>query len=218
MLRSLTGSGGSLGPAPRRHFPASSCFSTKGNTFGVDFQLRRPPAKQQGPGSQRQPRPSLAYGDQRARGEKGKRCFAEQRRIGAVVCSPRRVYLSRMQLLEWILEQSMRCGLGAEVPSWIWEDCTGPCPEGIFLQTPASPRGRTRLEWLFSSGDHQQSSRAKEARGSPNALWPMESRELGEKKASVALLSKGVFALRFVPRGELTFPECSSQNLVLSRG
>ena len=69
MLRSLTGSGGLLGPAPRRHFPASSCFSTKGNTFGVDFQLRRPPAKQQGPGSQRQPRPTLAYGDPRV-GEK----------------------------------------------------------------------------------------------------------------------------------------------------
>ena len=62
----------------------------------------------------------------------------------------------------------------------------------------------------------QQSSRAKEARGSPYALWPMESRELGEKKASVALLSKGVFALRFVPGGESTLPECSSQNLVLS--
>ena len=139
-------------------------------------------------------------------------------RIGAVVCSRRRVYLSRKQLLEWILEQSMRCGLGAEVPSWIWGDCTGPCPEGIFLPTPASPRSRTRLEWLFSSGDHQQSSRAKEARGRPNALWPMESRELGEKKASVALLSKGVFVLRFVPGGESTFPECSSQNLVLSRG
>ena len=138
-------------------------------------------------------------------------------RIGAVVCSRRRVYLSRKQLLEWILEQSMRCGLGAEVPSWIWGDCTGLCPEGIFLPTPASPRSRTRLQWLFSSGDHQQSSRAKEARGSPNALWPMESRELGEKKAGVALLSKGVFVLRFIPGGESTFPECSYQKLLWSR-
>ena len=218
MLRSLAGSGGLLGPAPRRHFPANSCFSTKENRFGVDSHLRILPPKQQGPGSQRQPRPTLAYVDQRARGKKGQRCFAQQRCIGAVVCSPRRVYLSRMQLPAWSLERSVSCGLVAEFPSWIWGDCTGPCPEGIFLPTPASPRSRTRLEWLFSSGDHQQSSRAKEARGSPNALWPMESRELGEKKASVALLSKGVFALRFVPGGESTFPECSSQNLVLSRG
>jgi hypothetical protein len=160
----------------------------------------------------------LVYGDQRARGEKGKRCFAEQRCICTAFGFPRRVYLSTMQLSEPRFEPWVRWGLHAEVPSWIWGDCTGPCPEGIFLPTPASPRCRTRLEWLFSSGDHQQSSRAKEARGSPNALWPMESRELGEKKASVALLSKGVFALRIVPGGESTFPECSSQNLVLSRG
>ena len=131
--------GGLLGSAPRRHLPPISCLSTKENTLGVGFQLRRPPAKQQGPGSQRQPRPSLAYGDQRPGGEKGKRCFAEQRRIGAVVCSLRRVYISRMQLPAWSLEQSLRCGLGAELPSWFREGCWGLRPEGIFLQTLASP-------------------------------------------------------------------------------
>ena len=130
---------GLLGPASRRHFPANSCFASKENTFGVCFHLRRPPAKQQGPGSQRQPRPSLAYGDQRARGEKGNRCFAEQRRIGAVVCSPRTVYLSRMQLSEPRLEPWVRWGLGADFPSWLREDCWGLCPEGIFRPTPASP-------------------------------------------------------------------------------
>ena len=83
----------------------------------MGFQLGRPPAKQQGPGSERQPRPSLAYGDQRARGEKGKRCFAEQRRIGAVVSSPTRVYLSRMQLPEWSFELWVRWGLGDEIHS-----------------------------------------------------------------------------------------------------
>ena len=86
-----------LWPASRRHFPANSCMSTKGNRFGVGFKLRRPPEKHQGPGRQRQSKPYLAYGDQRARGEKGKRCFAAQRRIGALICSRRRVYLSRMQ-------------------------------------------------------------------------------------------------------------------------
>ena len=111
--------GGLLGSAPRRHLPPISCLSTKENTLGVGFQLRRPPAKQQGPGSLRQPRPSLAYGDQRPGGEKGKRCFAEQRRIGAVVCSPTRVYLSRMQLPARSLERSLRYGLGAEVPSYL---------------------------------------------------------------------------------------------------
>ena len=61
----------------------------------------------------------MAYGDQRARGEKGKRCFAEQRRIGAVVCSPRSVYLSRMQLSEPRFEPWVRWGLSAELPSWL---------------------------------------------------------------------------------------------------
>ena len=79
----------------------------------MDFPLRGAPAKQQGPGSQRQPRPSVPSGDQRARGEKGKRGFAEQRRMAAEVCSPRRVYLSRMQLPEWSFELWVRWGLGA---------------------------------------------------------------------------------------------------------
>ena len=136
--------GGLLGPASRRHFLAKPCFAKKENTIGVGFQLRRPPAKQQGPGSQRQPRPSLAYGAQRPGGEKGKRCFAEQRRIGAVVCSPRRVSLSRMQLSEPRLEPWVRWGLGAEFPSWLREDCWGLRPEGIFWPSPASPRRRTR--------------------------------------------------------------------------
>ena len=184
--------------------------------FGVGFQLRRPPAKQQGPGSLRQPRPSLAYGVQRPGGEKGKRCFAEQRRIGAVVCSPRRVSLSRMQHPEWSMQRSIRCGLGAKFPSWPWVDCWGLRPEGIFLATPASPRRRTRSEWVSSSGDHEQRSRAQGARGNPDPLCPLETSRLGEKKASVALLSKGALGLWFVPRGESTFPECSSLNGVWS--
>ena len=182
----------------------------------MGFQLRRPPAKQQGPGRQRQPRPSLAYGAQRPGGEKGKRCFAEQRRIGAVVCSPRRVSLSRMQHPEWSMQRSIRCGLGAKFPSWPWVDCWGLRPEGIFLATPASPRRRTRLEWLSSSGDHQQSSRAQGARGNPDPLCPLETSRLGGKKAISALLSKGALGLWFVPRGESTFPECSSLNGVWS--
>ena len=64
VLRSLAISAGLMGPTPRRHCPANSCLSRKENTFGVGFPLRGPPAKQQGPGSQRQPRPSLTYGVQ----------------------------------------------------------------------------------------------------------------------------------------------------------
>ena len=52
--------GGWLGPVHTGLLKAKSAFSAKEKTFGVGFQLRRPPAKQQCPRSQRQPRPSLA--------------------------------------------------------------------------------------------------------------------------------------------------------------
>ena len=131
MLNSLAGSGGFLGPASRRHFPINSCFATKENKFGVGLKVGRPQAKQQGPGSQSHPRPSLAYGDKRARGEKGKRCFAEQGCIGALVCSPRRVYLSSMQLSECRFEPWVRWGLRAEVESW-FGGIAGACAQNAF--------------------------------------------------------------------------------------
>ena len=40
-----------LGPGRRRPSRAQSCFPTKENPWGVGFGHRRPPAKQQGPGS-----------------------------------------------------------------------------------------------------------------------------------------------------------------------
>ncbi len=52
--------GGLLWPGHTGLLQATIAFSAKEKTFGVGFQLRRPPAKEQGPRSQRQPRPSLA--------------------------------------------------------------------------------------------------------------------------------------------------------------
>ena len=56
------GMGGLLGPVHTGLLQAKSAFCAKEKTFGVGFQLQRPPAKQQCPRSQRQPRPSLALG------------------------------------------------------------------------------------------------------------------------------------------------------------
>ena len=183
----------------------------------MDFQLRILPPKQQGPGSQRQPRPSLVYGDQRARGEKGKRGFAEQRCICAAVGSPRRVEVSRMQLSEprfepWVRWASVQSSLvgseGLLVPASRRHFCANSC---------ISTRPTT-----FGVGFQLRRPPAKQqgpgSQGSPDPLWPMETRWLGEKKASVALLSKGALGLWFVSLGESIFPECSSQNLILSRG
>ena len=49
----------------------------------------------------------------------------------------------------------------------------------------------------------------REQEAAQTLLGPMGSLGLGEKKASVALLSKGALGLWFVPRGESPFPECS---------
>ena len=72
------------------------------------------------------------------------------------------------------------------------------------------------LEWVSISGDHQQCSRAQGARGSTDPLWSMKTRGQGEKKASVALLSKGALGLWFVPREESNFRECRSLHGVWS--
>ena len=60
-----------LGPGRRRPSRAQSCFLTKENPWGVGFSGRRPPAKQQDPGSQGQPSPALPSGEWRAGGENG---------------------------------------------------------------------------------------------------------------------------------------------------
>ena len=59
--------GGLLGPVQTGRFQAESALSPKQKMFGLGFQLRRPPAKQQGPRRRRKPRPYLALWELRAR-------------------------------------------------------------------------------------------------------------------------------------------------------
>ena len=47
------------------------------------------------------------------------RCFLDPRRVGAVVCCPRRVSFCRMPLPEDCFGPSVRRGLSAERPSWL---------------------------------------------------------------------------------------------------
>ena len=145
------------------------------------------------------------------------RCFLDPRRVGAVVCCPRRVSLCRMQLPEDCLGPSVRRGLGAERPSWLRGHGWGLGAEGLRAPNPASPRRRTRGEWVSGTGDPQQSSRAQGARGSPAPLCPMESAGPGAKRACAAFLSRGALGLWFAALGEFPFAGCSSQKLVLGR-
>ena len=133
--------GSQQGPGRRMPSQAQSCFPAKENTLGVGFRLRRAPANQQGPGSQRQPSPALPNGMRCPGWENGLRCFPEQRRSGAGVCSPRSFSCPfadcRAQELGWCL-----WGVGAFVqsgPASLGLYCWGMGEEGLRTFNPASP-------------------------------------------------------------------------------
>ena len=73
------------------------------------------------------------------------------------------------------------------------------------------------MELVSSGGDHQPSSSAHGARGSPDPPWPYGSLGLGENQAGAALLSQAASGLRFVPRAQFPFAECSCQKFVYGR-
>ena len=116
------------------------------------------------------------------------RCFLDPRRVGAVVCCQRRVSLCRMRLPEARLGPSVRRSLGAERPSWLRGYSWGLGAEGLRAPNPASPRRRTRGEWVSGTGDPQQSSRAQGAGAAQPrfALW----RAGGRGRKRLALLSR----------------------------
>ncbi len=115
----------------------------EGEPVGSGFRAPETPSKAAGPREPGQPRPGSPYGEQRAGGENGLRCFLDPRRVGAVVCCPRRVSLCRMQLPEARLGPSVRRGLGAERPSWHRRHGWGLGAELLRAPNPASPRRRT---------------------------------------------------------------------------
>ena len=161
------------------------------------------------------PDPPCSYGEQWAKGEITKRCFPEQRRIGAELGFLRRVSLSSRQLPEASFVPYLRWALGESLPSRRRVGCWGQCTQGLLRLHPSSSQTRARLELVSSSSDHQQSTSAQGAGGSQTLLVPMASTDLGEKPESDAFLSQHALGLSLVSRGELHFRECSSQKLVL---
>ena len=157
--------------------------------MGSGFRAPETPSKAAGPREPGQPSTGSLYGERGAGGENGLRCFLDPRRVGAVVCCPRRrVSLCRMQLPEVRLWPSIRRSLGAERPSWLRGHGWAQGAEGLRAPNPASPRRRTRGEWVSGTGDPQQSSRAQGARAAQPrlALW----RAGGWGRKRLALLSQ----------------------------
>ena len=113
------------------------------------------------------PDPPCPYGKHWARGETRKRCFPEQRRIGAELGFPRRVSLSQMKLPEPSFVPFLRWALGVSLPSWWNMGCWGQCTQGLFWPHPPPPQRSAHLELVSISRDHQHSTSAQGAGGSP---------------------------------------------------
>ena len=58
--------------------------------------------------------------------------------------------------------------LAASLPSWRNVGCWGQCTQGLFRSHPHSPQMRARSELVSSSSEHQHSTSAEGAEGSPD--------------------------------------------------
>ena len=161
------------------------------------------------------PEPPCSYGEQWASGETRKRCIPEQTRIWAELGFARRVSLSPMQLPEASFVPFLRWDLGGSLPTWRRLGWWGQCTQGLFRPHPPSPQTRARLELVSNSSDHQQSTSAQGAGGSPDPPCNYGKQWPGEKRESAAFLSKHALGLSLVSRGEFHFHGCSCQKLVL---
>ena len=105
-----------------------------------------------------------------------------------------------MQLREASFVPFLRGALGGSLPSWRRVGCWGQCTQGLFRPHPPSPQKRARLEVFSISSDHQQSTSAQGAGGSPDPPRPKgEHRPRGET-------GKRCFAEHTRTGAELAFP------------
>ena len=73
-----------------------------------------------------------------------------------------------MQLPEASFVPFLRWALGGFLPNWQNVGCWRQCTQGLFRPHPPSPLRRAGLELLSSSSDHQESTSAQGAGGSPD--------------------------------------------------
>ena len=135
--------GGMAGDWAQKAFAHPILFPHEGEPVWSVIRVQETPSKAAGPRDPGAAQPRIALGRAQGRGENGLRCFPEPRRLGVVVCCPRRVSLCRMQLPEAGFGPSVRWGLGAERPSWLRGHGWGLGAEGRRAPNPASPRRRT---------------------------------------------------------------------------
>ena len=135
-----------MGPGRRRPSRTQSYIPKKENQWGVGFGRWRPPAKQQGPGSQGQPSPALPYGEGGAGAKTACVAFWFRRALGVwfaargefpfAECSSQKLVLGRSCHGSSAL--SGRAGSGGMAGTWAQKPFAHPILH--------SPRRRTRGE------------------------------------------------------------------------
>ena len=99
-LSGRAGSGGMAGAWAQKAFAHPILLPHEGEHVRSGFRVPETPSKAAGPKEPEATQPRIALGRAQGRGENGLRCFPETRRLGVLVCCPRRVSLCRMQLPE----------------------------------------------------------------------------------------------------------------------
>ena len=143
-----------MGRGPRRSSSAQSCFPAKENPWGVGFGHRRPPAKQQGPGSQGQPRPTLPSGEPRARAKTACIAFLSRGALGLLLAARGDFPFAQCSCQKLVLglrcdgasALSGRAGSGGMVGAWAQKVFARPIllphegePVGSGFRAPDSP-------------------------------------------------------------------------------
>ena len=78
------------------------------------------------------------------------------------------------------------------------------------MQNHPSSEGEGVWSWFPAAETTSQAAVPTEPEAAQTFLGPMGSLGLGEKLASAAMLNQAALGLRFVPRAQFPFAECSS--------
>ena len=113
--------------------------------------------------------------------ESRKCCFPEETRIGAELGFPLRVSLSRMQLPETSLVPFLRWAIGGSLHSWRKLGWCGQCTQGLFRPHAPSPQTTAPLGWFPAPESTSKAPVHREQAAAQTLLFPMASRDLGEK-------------------------------------
>ena len=176
-----SGSGGMAGTWAQKPFAHPILHSPRRRTRGEWVSGTGDPQQSSRAQGAWAARPRFALWRAGGRGKNGLRCFLDPRRVGAVVCCPRRVSLCRMQFPEARYVLSLRRGLGAERPSWLRGHGWDLGAEAFRAPNPAFPTKEN--PWGVGFGRRRPPAKQQ---GPGSQGWPSPALPYGERRAGGA--------------------------------